>query len=263
MWTDGQMRLWALRWRGAPPTRLVVFAESDVVPDASGPGVLGDPAAVGFNYGDGRIVVIADPDLLRNDVLRVCAWDADVTAVRMLEYLSERTPESGGRRDRLVFDEYHQGYGSHASIVNAVKTFLVRTAPGHAVAQIVVAGLILVLALAPRGIPPRDVERIQRRSPLEHVSALARAYLQTSATRTAAGLLLRGLRRRIERGTTGGRVARDADAFLDWALRHAPERASDVAAIRRALVTPLSRRELDAVGGALRRLESALEAGRA
>jgi hypothetical protein len=262
MWPDGQMRLWALRWRGTSPARLVVFAESQLVADSADLGVQANPAAVGFNYGDGRIVVIADPDLLRNDVLRVCAWDADATTVRMLEYLSERAPDGRRRRDRLVFDEYHQGYGSHASLMKAVKAFLVGTAPGHAVAQIVLAGLILVVALAPRGIPPHDAERVQRRSPLEHVNALARAYMKTGATRTAVGLLLRGLRRRVEHRATRGRVARDASTFLDWALGRVPDQASDVAAIRRALVTPVSRRELDTVGGALRRLESALEARR-
>jgi hypothetical protein len=264
MWPDGRIRLWELRWRRTPPARRVVFAETQHA--WTGPGAAGaqdTPAAVGFEYGRGRVVVAADPDLLRNDVLRVCAWDADVTAVRMLEYLSEAESGDGApRRGRVVFDEYHQGYGDQPSMARAVNVFLTRTAAGHAVAQLVAAGLVLVLALGPRGIPPRDVERVHRRSPLEHVGALARAYVQTGATRTAAALLLRGVHRRVERAGGGAASGRDADAFLEWALGRAPERADDVGAIRRALAAPVSRRELEAVGGALRRLESALVARR-
>ena len=266
MWPDGRMRLWEIRWRRAPPANRVVFA--DTRRSWAGPAdsaAQDSPAAVGFPYGRGRIVVAADPDLLRNDVLRVCAWDADVAAVRMLEYLSAGTAGDSGapRRERVLFDEYHQGYGEHPSIARAVTGFLTRTAGGHAVAQVLAAGLVLVLALGPRGIPPRDVERVQRRSPLEHVSALARAYVHARASRTAVALLLRGVRRRVERGlpgqSAGGSTSgRDADVFLDWAAQRAPERADDVGVIRRALAAPVSRRELEAVGAALRRLESAL-----
>ena len=32
-------------------------------------------------------MVVADPDLLRNDVLRYCKWGVDVLTVRMLEWL--------------------------------------------------------------------------------------------------------------------------------------------------------------------------------
>ncbi|MFN2564144.1 MAG: DUF4350 domain-containing protein [Gemmatimonadaceae bacterium] len=262
MWADGQIRLWAIRWRRAPPTRRIVFAATQ--PSWTDSAGSATPAAVGFEYGRGRVVVAADPDLLRNDVLRVCAWDADVTAVRMLEYLSEVTPGgSAPRRKRVVFDEYHQGYGDQPSMSRAVNVFLTQTAGGHAVAQLAAAGLVLVLALGPRGIPPRDAERVQRRSPLEHVSALARAYVQTSATRTAAALLLRGVRRRVERAGGSATSGRDANAFLEWAVAQAPDRADDVRAIRRALGGPISRRELEAVGSALRRLESSLSARRA
>ncbi|HEX6631479.1 MAG TPA: DUF4350 domain-containing protein, partial [Gemmatimonadaceae bacterium] len=66
------------------------------------------PAAVGFPLGRGRVVAVADADLLRNDVLRVCRWDAGVRAARMLEWLGASPART------LVFDEYHHGYGTHA-----------------------------------------------------------------------------------------------------------------------------------------------------
>ena len=56
---------------------------------------------------------MADPDLLRNDVIGAVSWGADVLAMGMLEWL-----RAGGGRPRrtLVFDEYHQGYGHRESL---------------------------------------------------------------------------------------------------------------------------------------------------
>jgi uncharacterized membrane protein len=71
--------------------------------------------------GRGRIVVIADPDLLRNDVLRHCDWGVDVLTVRMLEWLRA---SDGPPRTTLAFDEYHQGYGSRPSVFSVTGAFL-------------------------------------------------------------------------------------------------------------------------------------------
>jgi hypothetical protein len=215
------------------------------------------PAAIGFPLGRGRVVVAADPDLLRNDVLRVCRWGADVAAIRILEYASADAP-NGGRRERLVFDEYHQGYGEQPGTVRGIVTYLRRTASGHLVLQLAAAGLLFVFAAGPRLLPPRAAERIERRSPLEHVDALARAYRAVGATRTATARLLHGVRRRVEHalGAQGG-TASD-EAFLAWARDRAPARAPDIDLVRQALAQPLSRRELESVGQALRRLETSL-----
>jgi hypothetical protein len=217
------------------------------------------PAAVGFSLGRGRVVVVSDPDQLRNDVLRVCKWSLDVVAVRMLEYLS-----SGAlpRRDRIVFDEYHQGYGAHPGTLHAIVLFLSRTPSGHVLLQCLLAGLVLLLALGPRAVPPRDPERVERRSPLEHVSALARAYMRVGATRTATSRLLHGVRRRIDpMRATRLSSATDA-AFLDEAVRLAPELAEDVGLIRRALEATVTPSELASVGRALSHLEHSLQTQR-
>jgi hypothetical protein len=201
--------------------------------------------------------VLSDPDLLRNDVLRVCRWGLDVVAARMLEYLGTGTP----RRQRLVFDEYHQGFGTHPGTLRAIVVYLSRAASGHVLLQGLLAGLVLLLALGPRALPVHDEERVERRSPLEHVGALAQAYARVGATRTATARLVRGVRRRVERHG-GCRSAVESDAlFLEHAAA-SPSRAGDVAAIRHALETPVTRREFEAVGGAIRRLEDSLLAER-
>ena len=261
MWPDQVVRLWRFQFTQPRSPATVIFARSapesgsrDTV--ASRPG----PAAAGFPLGAGRVVVISDPDLLRNDVLRVCRWGIDVVAARMLEYLAVGTP----RRDHVVFDEYHQGFGTHPGTLRAIVVYLAHVPSGHLLLQAFAAGLILLLALGPRTLPPRDPERVERRSPLEHVVALAQAYARVGATRTATTRLLRGVRRRVEpHGARSGALTpeeRDAQ-FLDAAAR-APARAIDIAVIRNALANPVNEREFENVGGALARLEESLLAER-
>lgn len=255
MWTDQTVRLWRFSWTRGRPAGAVIFARSTLERDSRDTAVARSaPAAAGFPLGKGRVVVLSDPDLLRNDVLRVCRWGLDVVTARMLEYLAAGTP----RRDRVIFDEYHQGFGTHPGTLRAIAVYLTRAASGHVLLQGLLAGLVLLLALGPRALPVHDEERVERRSPLEHVGALAQAYARVGATRTATAQLLRGLRRRVERGSGAAHGRAESDArFLDHAAA-SPARAGDVAAVRHALETPLSRREFEAVGGAIRRLEDSL-----
>jgi hypothetical protein len=252
-WPDGETHILAVRWRGAAPAGFTSLAKVRV---AAGVSANDGSAAVGFPLGRGRVAVIADPDLLRNDVVRVCRWGADVAAVRVLEYVSADGP--GGRRDRLVFDEYHQGFGDQPGTMRGIFRYLGRTASGHLVLQLAGAGLVLLLAVGPRLLTPRPTERIERRSPLEHVDALARAYRMVGASRTATSRLLHGVRRRVEHALGLRAAASGDDAFLAWAQARVPSRVGDVDLIRRALAHPVSRRDLEAVGAAITRLEAAL-----
>jgi hypothetical protein len=252
-WPDRQTHILALEWKGAQPAGARALAFVRTVNGIAGNEV---PAVVGFPLERGRVVVAADPDLLRNDVLRVCRWGAGVAAVRMLEYASDGAP-GGGRRDRLVFDEYHQGYGEQPGTIRGILSYLEETSSGHFVLQLAGAGLLLLFAVGPRLLVPRATDRIERRSPLEHVDALARAYRAVGATRTATARLVHGVRRRVEQSLGGQRGVSD-DAFLTWARERAPARATDVDLVRQALDKPVSRRELEVVGQALRRLETSL-----
>ena len=259
LWPDETVHLWRLSWKRARPNGVVVFARAAAEGGERDSGVA-LPAAVGFTLGRGRVVVVSDPDQLRNDVLRVCRWGLDVVAIRMLQYLSAG---AGQPRDRLVFDEYHQGFGAHPGTLRAIVLYLSRTPSGHVLLQCLLGGLVLLLALGPRAVPARDPERVERRSPLEHVGALARAYARVGATRTATARLLHGVRRRVDRESRGVRAADQTDiAFLDEAARHAPDLGDEVALIRRALDTTMTPRELESVGRALSNLEHSLQTQR-
>lgn len=251
LWPDGQVHVYGLSLRRAM-TDTVTFASAVMGPQRGRMPTL--PAAVGFPYGKGRIAVVSDPDLLRNDVLRHCHWGLDVVTMRMLEWL-----RAGGAQDRatLAFDEYHQGFGSHSSLTRAMRRFLYRHPVGRTILGMLAAALVLLLALAPRPLPPRPRERVERRNPLEQVEALALAYEQVGATRTATARLVRGLRTRVERSVALGR-ARSDDSFLDDALAAAPDRAADIALVRAALREGRRNDALPEIGEALRRIEDSL-----
>lgn len=210
------------------------------------------PAVIGFHLGRGQVVVVGDVDLLRNENLRMCAWDAAVQVVRMFEYLRGN---ASAPRTTLLFDEYHQGNGVRPGTTRAITRYLRTTASGKALAQLGVAGIVLLLALAPRALAPRDAERIERRSPLEHVDALARAYWQVHATRTASRRLLRGVRRRTEHRFGGSRRDISDEDFLEWTRERIPARRDDVALVKNALEAPMPRKDFSRVGEALGRIE--------
>lgn len=207
------------------------------------------PAAIGLPLGKGRVVVVADGDWLRNDVMRVCRWHAGVTAVRMLEWLS-----AGGTPRHLVVDEWHQGRGIHASAAGALGYFVVRDPRGRTLAQGVVAALLLLAALGARPLVPAGGGRIERRSPFEHVGALARAYEEIEATRIVTRRLVRGLRRRLGATASQG-PGRDEESLLAALEARHPTLAPQVALVREALARPQTPARLLEVGRAVAEIE--------
>jgi hypothetical protein len=202
------------------------------------------PTMMARRMGRGLVVVVADPDFLRNWQVRRGA--AAVLAVRLIEWID---PD---RAAPLVFDEYHQGYGAPDGLTHTVVRALVATPEGRGLLQLIAAGVVLWLAYAVRPIPPAPRRTIERRSPFEHVGALSRAYEQIDATRLATHRLVRGLRRRHSAGVAGG--VDDAEYLARLAGRK-PELAGDAALLRRALEAPLPAAEWVAVGGAIDHIE--------
>jgi hypothetical protein len=202
------------------------------------------PAIMSVRIGRGEVLAISDSYFFRNATAR--DGDGAVLVVRLLEWLDP------AHERPLVFDEYHQGFGVHASAARAILHALFLTAPGRAFLQLVAAGLILLLVFGVRPIAPLKRRSIERRSPLEHVGALARAYQQTEATRAGSLRLLRGLRRRRPLGATG---ALDDESYLSLVISRKPQLADDVERVRAALARPLPASEWIAVGAAIDHIE--------
>jgi hypothetical protein len=207
-------------------------------------------AGAGFPYGAGRIVLVADEGFLANDVIRRCELRTDAEYVRMVEYLSR-----GRRGLRVAFDEFHHGYGVRGGSFTAIRRYLTGTPSGNMLAQVAIAGLILLFAAAPRPLAPRDPSHVARRSPLEHADALAHAYASVNATRTATSRLLAGVRRRSRVRVRGN----DADAaFLATVSAISPAAAKAASVVADALERPLPSRQLPEVATALDTLEQEL-----
>ncbi|MEJ7810563.1 MAG: DUF4350 domain-containing protein [Gemmatimonadaceae bacterium] len=206
------------------------------------------PVTLGFTLGRGRVVALADPILVRNRVVRTRGAGPHV-----LRALGWASPAPGAR---MVFAEYHQGFGVHANLTRAVWTALRDTPAGRAALQVGIAALALLLALGPRPIPPVSRTRIERRSPLEHVGALARAYEQIGATRLATRRLIAGLRRRHPLGAAR---AGDDEQYLGALKSRYRQLAPDVDLLVAASARQLPPAEFARVARAIANIERTIQ----
>jgi hypothetical protein len=195
------------------------------------------PTIVAFPLGRGRVVAMADPDVLRTDQMRNCAQGSALSVVRSLEYLTR------GRARTLVFAEYYQLQSNDGAGV-VMWEWLRFSGLGRAVLTLFAAGLVLLVARGRRTLAPVYRLREERRSPLEHVDALATAWRTVRGTRTVARMLARGIRRRHAAGRW--RTLDDTTFLAALAERH-PAIADDAALLTRAIESPADPSDLPAL----------------
>jgi hypothetical protein len=164
----------------------------------------GLPVVVRLRYrSGGTITLAADVAWFTNQVWR----DTDVPYV----VLPLLTLAPGGR---VVWDEYHQGFGREGPSVEALTwDWLRHSAAGWAILQLVAVALVWLAATAVRFGPARPVIERRRRSPLEHLEALAAGLESARAADTAVERMISGLRRRLRRA---GTPAPDAGHLASW-----------------------------------------------
>ena len=163
----------------------------------------GRPVAVRFAYrGEGSLTLFADPDWFRNQ-----AW-RDSDAPYVLVPLLTVAP-----RGRVIWDEYHQGFGQESSMGVLTWTWVRGSPAGWAILQLVAVGLVWLAVTAVRFGPPRSVIERRRRSVLEHLEALGAGLESASDSDAAVRRIVAGLRRRLSRaGHVGGT---DLKAWLE------------------------------------------------
>jgi hypothetical protein len=170
------------------------------------------------------VILVADVALFRNRQLKETQAGPFVLGLLTRRY------------DRVVFDEFHHGFGPSGSLARALGSWSFRSPVGWGVWQAIVVGVLALLAAAIRFGPPRVLGERTRRASLEHVRALATALASARGHDVAISVLIRGLRRRLAvKG--GGR--HDENAWLE-SLRtdRLPERARTAVAELRNLTTP-------------------------
>jgi hypothetical protein len=209
-----------------------VFHDTSAALRASGVETLltvdGAPAALTWRMGAGRVIAFSDARPLRNERLRNSG----------AALLFARAAADAARGDTVWFDEYHHGFGGGEGMMTGMLRHGARVIPTGLWVQLLVAAALLLWAAGRRFGTPLPPPPLRRRSPLEHVEALAGAYRQAGAKRTARRLLLAGLARRLGRrapadeaaaGEMLGRMARqspvgrDAAAQLEKDFKRGPD----------------------------------------
>jgi hypothetical protein len=152
-------------------------------------------------------ILVGDVSLLQNRALRETS-----TGPEILGFFA-------GRYDVVTFEEAHHGFGPSGSLAGAVWSWSLRSPWGWAAWQAAIVGVLALLAGAFRFGPVRRVIERKRRSPLEHVQALATALAAAKGHDVAIRATVRGLRRRL---VVGRSPAGDPRAWLQEFAAHAP-----------------------------------------
>jgi hypothetical protein len=188
--------------------------------------VRGRPVALRLALQGGRqATLVADDGLFANRTLRETAAGPFALSLVLSRY------------DRIVVDEYHQGFDASGSLAGATFTWSLRSPWGWAAWQLTLVGVLALLAAGVRFGPVlAGIER-RRRSPLEHVRALATALAAARGHDVAVRLMVQGLRRRL------GRSGREAHGEPEaWLLGLAPSMRTERGRAALAALTEIARR---------------------
>jgi hypothetical protein len=147
------------------------------------------------------VVLLADAGLLRNRALR----DTEAGPFALALF--------AGRYDQAIFEEAHHGFSVGGSLAGATLEWSTRSPWGWGMWQLAIVGLLALAAGAIRFGPPRLVLERKRRSPLEHLRALATALAAARGHDVAIGSIVEGLRRRLQ--PAGQRSRGEARQWLE------------------------------------------------
>ena len=188
----------------------------------------GRPEALALRFqGGGRVTLLADSRYVSNRDLK----ETDAALV-VLPWLVADQPRS------IVVDEYHLGFTTGSTLPGATWHWLWSAPAGWAVLQLCIVGLIWLATVAVRFGPAREVVERRRRSPLEHVEALAAGLEGAGGADTAVALIVSGLQRRLSRAGQASRgEPRQWLAALELALPEVRGRRA-VRRLRDALSKP-------------------------
>ena len=165
-----------------------------------------DTVAMAITLATGsQLLLLADSRYVANGDLR----ETDVGRV-LLPLLLRHEPS------RVTFDEFHHDFGPSGSLYGAAMSWMSRTPLGWAMIQLVFVSLLVIGGRAVRFGPALEVVHRERRSPLDHVDALATGLARARGDSAAVTLLVDGLRRRLGRPASADHASAERlSAWLD------------------------------------------------
>lgn len=206
--------------------------------------------AVEIKVGEGRIVAIADPTMVSNGALR--RSDNAVWLVSLV---------AGWGDGRVLFDEYHHGFGDKRSAASLAWAFA-KTPWGWCLWQIAAAGLLYTFVYRRRFGRISEPPTFERSSPLDLVDARAGIFRAAGAQRLATRLMVQNLSQELSQahGRTIDVTSLSAQAGKRIATQIAPESLAELQALaaKSERGEKLSEREFIEVG----RLAGELSKGR-
>lgn len=161
------------------------------------------PTAVRVELGEGTLIILADARPLSNQY----APEASLSLLVIRATLEHTSPG-----DTVFFDEFHHGVRRRSSAASVLVGFLRDDPWGRTLLHLSVVSFLVLAFAGLRLGAPRDPPQVERRSPLDHVSALARLYQRANAHESAAFLLMARLARSARRPPP--RSATEIDSLL-------------------------------------------------
>ena len=140
-------------------------------------------------FGKGRLIILSDSSFLANG--QIGKSDNSILAANLVAYALSKA-----RGNRVVFDEYHLGYGYHETGFGVLSKLLFTSPAGWAVLSLTAAGVLFMLQEGRRFGFRRSLETKKRRSKIEYIYGVGSTYRSAGATRLTLKLVLTGLKRR-------------------------------------------------------------------
>jgi len=164
--------------------------------------------------GEGGVLLVGTGAVLSNAALDATP-EALVATRAVLEFAA-----SG---EAVGFSEYHQGIRGAGSAIGTTLGRLTSGPVGRVVLAVIALATLGLWARGRRFGSPVPVAGAPRRSPVEHVRALAEIYRAAGADRVVADRLVTGAARRAGLDAA---IALDPEAALAWWQRHGERRDS-------------------------------------
>lgn len=139
--------------------------------------------------GRGRIIILSDSSFLANG--QIGKSDNPVLAVNLISYAL-----SNARDNKVVFNEYHLGYGYHQTGFSVLSRMLFNTTAGWAVLSLTVAGVLYIIYKGRRFGFRRSLGKKHRRSKIEYIYGVGSTYRSAGANRLTLEIIYDWLKRK-------------------------------------------------------------------